>query len=1308
MDYAPVSVAAPHSGAQQGRLEADGCAVRWHRFGYEYRRFSMRHRVLSAVFTRFAPDAGGGEPWICITTEDGIVHSFGTSSGRRHATGLPVRPHTILAWPEHGLVLTAVHGDVQRLFLLAGPESLLRAIVPSSLDAPITADDELRYFGERVAVTWNRARQLVTAYEVRMIKHHSMPRASGAAPASTPAPAELLIPNQLATSAINIDAFAKAAVISPFQEWQQLSVGQVFCQDRVGERRAPGREPAAAAFVLALHDVAGACLYTLTQDGLACSEGVEQVAEVAGIHRFRGIFVVIRGELWFKLLALPHVAPLKVPLQSLSSDAVAHIYAEPDAHWVEVRFANDERMHHAALLQLASELDEPMRRCFDILEDLLGFHETGVLALEYLALRVARPYDWDAFAATVVAMVQDYPPEVTDAVMLQFHLLAEDISLVQHDEQPVSYLRHTVQTCTRAVGDVSIYRLLISILDKRRLYSYIPELVAGNEQLYPNISLVLLIFNSFALNQPAELKKHIEESRARKTHWAYGIQMCILEIINQMGLTEAPAEVPRDVNEMAAALFPADLRYQEALRLLRTDAPQRCLFGVVVDQSLLDDLELQRAKTTWSDQLAARAYLSAYGQAAVNIHSRSPFLWEQLFPPPVNCNGICTETGITLKSDLSDLALAESKLRVGVFAQGVCLGMSITPGTTGTDSLWVFTSTELSARSPVMFAGFVLGTGLSGHLSDIEDWQFYESLVKADTEGMLATLLGLATSKRGTRDPKLTKVLSVHIRALLPEDVQDHLLVNAVVEQSALVALGLLFLRQADRYLTGVLVRELQVHYARTDEDVASADGRNVSAGIALGLINLGKQNLEALLPLVTHTRDAPVYPPGVINGGILALLLGFVGSNNKLVAAALELPRSALQAHYYLPHTLFSKALARHLILWDSTRVSREWVLEQIPACLLDSEPALEEGQRSFVTELWYDYALAGALTALAMQHVSSNDAQVVALLLDFIENHFLRKLQEADAVIEQNPKEFDAVSAATELAGIVSALALAAAAVCAGHGNVDVLRLLRELWQVQQQYFARLDVPAAVQFDQSFIAQAIGWLFLRGGQWVLKSDKTSVAVLACFSFAQVIAGPNVESDSWSHLKFFWSLVTEKRCLYALPDPCASVNVKIVLQSPAASPPNADGEAMETDEAAFISATMPVLLPRLPGVSKIVVDDDRYMPKEVTAVEEMVAGMHLVRKERPEEKLDTMLDTMLTARSDARLFNESKYVRAALKAIARQPKNETQELELHLLLAFYNNWAVSETNRLLSKGDVEDLKLLVWSRTQGDAEPAE
>lgn len=61
--------------------------------------------------------------------------------------------------------------------------------------------------------------------------------------------------------------------------------------------------------------------------------------------------------------------------------------------------------------------------------------------------------------------------------------------------------------------------------------------------------------------------------------------------------------------------------------------------------------------------------------------------------------------------------------------------------------------------------------------------------------------------------------------------------------------------------------------------------------------------------------------------GALFALCLIYLQSNNKLVAAKLQLPETFHQLESVRPAFLLQKVLCRSLILWDEITASPSWI---------------------------------------------------------------------------------------------------------------------------------------------------------------------------------------------------------------------------------------------------------------------------------------------------------------------------------------------------------------------------------------------
>lgn len=73
---------------------------------------------------------------------------------------------------------------------------------------------------------------------------------------------------------------------------------------------------------------------------------------------------------------------------------------------------------------------------------------------------------------------------------------------------------------------------------------------------------------------------------------------------------------------------------------------------------------------------------------------------------------------------------------------------------------------------------------------------------------MLIFILGLAATKRGTMETATTKMLSIHIEALLPPTSME-LDIPQNIQVAALLGVGLVYQGSAHRHITEVLLSEI-------------------------------------------------------------------------------------------------------------------------------------------------------------------------------------------------------------------------------------------------------------------------------------------------------------------------------------------------------------------------------------------------------------------------------------------------------------------------------------------------------------------
>lgn len=1409
----PVSYLNAEACAQDGELvllPGRGNIVSWVRYGRDYRTFAMEQPVVAAVFAYFTKCSDNDEKWVVIACEDMSVHSYNLTSGESRVLGLNFRPKAMNACGKLGVAFSYYQNNHKSLdlALMEGPQVLPKAIVPSSLCAPLKAADDLKMISERYMLTWNKDLKMMTLFAINILPPQKIDSfgglnytgSSGSGSARQQLSSEgsdYSKPLPFFESQDFGGAVGKGAVFSQVCEWTQKSSGTVFTQNWGFMESIVSHDPVAQeAFVFNANEV-------------FAFEGVAHVSPIRGICGFPAVIQLLNsGSMSVAFYSRSDSGCVDLDLDELIDvKNVAKLKSEPNSNWCEVVYTDSREP-----TQFCVDLDyeDQIKRCIDIICEIQG----PLVASQNIPLMIGNTSSHGQWGSILEFLerfiVQTENTKVGSQLIIYLHMLCEELRLSAADNQADRILSDFIAPYVQNWGEEWVSLYPTEFQDKNEDEEIMEDHVeqnqnvdasrisAGNNSatstnseqeqnliklpcllesppnvfetmifyldpiegntvstefanfphLFPISSALVGLFHEAATQKSTErIREYLMMSGIlpHLDRLTPGIRVCILEMCSLVGIDDADSNAINQKDnkdnfqwqpnhEIAAALFNADLRYKECQRLLQVNEPQKCLLGIFLDGND-DKFDMGIILDTWSSALASRALASGYGKAAVELGSKRPMLWEQMEPIDINFEGECTETGINIPPHYDSLAKAAAEDAWGVFSHGVALGLSVCSQSPGIDSLWVVSSARLREESSELYSGFVYGMGLSGHLSSLEDWQFYESLVNSNIAGTIAALVGVAASKKGSRDTKLTKVLAVHIRALLPEGAaRQNSMVPCQVERAALISLGLLYFGQGVRHLTDVLLRELcslpsgivgensigehsQVGEKRTRSVNSVSDGEgsennfslNLATGITLGLINHGKGEAGGLNSLLDHVcthYDRSVDGAEIENGALLALLLTYCGSNNKLAADRIKLPVTQSALRYSTPSTIFLRALVHHLIKWDEVEPTQVWIENQIPTVIGDliSKPS------STISKVYYYYALTGVLIAMAMRYCGTGNEQVIDILIYYTRDVIGRAYRETYEKIRASRKLVDPTSddrynipyyvidytllnMAQNLAHLLSSLALSMSAVASGTGNLKVLRLLRELYQVGPQLQAWLDVDMAHNLDADHslphISQAIGWLFLAEGTCSFKTDPQSVSMLACFSFLSLSGGPNINTKEWDYLSFFWALVTEKRCLFIRGSPTKEVKAEVHLK-------NGEVLACET----------PYHLPPLSSISHINITDENYVPQTINDCEAVVSGdspgVKLVARKSAGGTLSAVLERKKKGIDSAVLHDtwessQLEMLKATLRTMARNPSEITQEWDIKLLLTFYEMWPEDNENRILKKQDTEELRLLRW-----------
>lgn len=564
-------------------------------------------------------------------------------------------------------------------------------------------------------------------------------------------------------------------------------------------------------------------------------------------------------------------------------------------------------------------------------------------------------------------------------------------------------------------------------------------------------------------------------------------------------------------------IFDRDRRYYEITTLLHQTRPQNATLVVPDGIPEYDLVLLQRELAAI---VALRTLSIPLGRALLFYAGRMPLLTEKFPIPKFNLN-----TTIAPKMThivLQEGSISDKTMEWGYFHNGVASGLSISKQSKGITGSWVMFNKPPSLNA--QHAGFLLGLGLNGHLKSLEEWHIYNYLGPKHPLTSVGLLLGMAASNMRSSDIKLTKVLSVHAVALLPQGAND-LNVSIIVQSAGLLGIGLLYLETQHRRMSEILLAQITSTVSQNDCEIIN-EGYRLSAGIALGFINLGKGRdlkglndtrvVDKLLLLATSMKDYQLVQEydKSCSGAIMALGFIHMKTEDAVIANKLAIPETEQLLDYIRPDLLLLRCVSMNVIMWSSIGNTIGWIESKIPHSLLTKygkmNGTLDSDQIGFVN------ILGGNCLSMAIKYASTHDKQCRDTLI-----YYLDKLMVLSMTV---PKNYDQRVACNSAANIQNLLALSVSIVMAGSGDLETFKRLRVLYGSTDKDTKYGNYMA--------ISMTLGFLFLGGGQYAFGSSNLAIANLI-ISLYPVF--PNDNGDYEVHLqalRHFWALSVEPRCL--------------------------------------------------------------------------------------------------------------------------------------------------------------------------------
>ncbi|KAL8949810.1 MAG: hypothetical protein Q9222_004112 [Ikaeria aurantiellina] len=638
--------------------------------------------------------------------------------------------------------------------------------------------------------------------------------------------------------------------------------------------------------------------------------------------------------------------------------------------------------------------------------------------------------------------------------------------------------------------------------------------------------------------------------------------------IEAVGTYDGSAEADRQA--ITRMMFKDDQRFAEAARLVHplTAPTARC-----VPDPAWSDTELLEAQQELVKVVATRTLSVSLGRGLIFYNARYPLLTEKFPIHGFTLSCVMKPSNITVTADRN--AYTEEKVSWAFFHAGVEAGLSISKDAKGIDTSWILFNKphELKNRH----AGFLLALGLNGHLKNVAKWVSYKYLTPKHAMTSIGFLLGMAASYIGSMDSNVTRLLSVHVTRMLPPGAAE-LNLSPLTQTSGIMGIGLLYCNTQHRRMSEIMLSEIEnmdnEENATPLEDFRD-EGYRLAAGFALGYINLGRgrdlrglhdmQIVERLLVLAIGTKKANLVHllDKATAAATVAIALTFLKTGDATLAHKIDVPDTIHQFDYVRPDVLLLRTVARHLIMWDHIRPNAQWMQRQLPPAFRHRRQL--DARNVSSQELPYMNILAGLCLSLGLRYAGSANPEVRSLLC--------HQLDQFMCMCRHSSTRYDYRLTRITARNCQDTVALAAACVMAGTGDLQVFRRLRTL-------HGRTD--AETPFGSHLAAHlAIGVLFLGGGTHTLCTSNIAVASLLCAFYPLF---PNTVLDNKSHLqafRHFWVLATEPRCLVV-----RDINTYQPLYFPI---------TVRLRNGSTLPMTSPCLLPELNSITTVATDDPAY-----------------------------------------------------------------------------------------------------------------
>lgn len=278
--------------------------------------------------------------------------------------------------------------------------------------------------------------------------------------------------------------------------------------------------------------------------------------------------------------------------------------------------------------------------------------------------------------------------------------------------------------------------------------------------------------------------------------------------------------------------FPKDLRIEDVRQMLASSAP---VVVNIVQRLGVSDHDFIEERERQLLSICTRTMSLPVGRGMLTLQTFSPAATESFDIPKLCLTGKEKEKGGII--EMSTIEVPANMNMWPLFHNGVAAGLQLTGDSKNIDSAWiVYNKPKTQNDGTTEHAGFLMALGLTGHLKILSSMSLYDYLVKCDEMTNVGILIGMSAAHRGTMDTSTTKLLSIHIEALLPPTALE-LDISQNVQIAAIMGIGLLYQGTAKRHIAEVLVQEIgrfRIRDADSLNKIQFSFNKNVIVGFSL------------------------------------------------------------------------------------------------------------------------------------------------------------------------------------------------------------------------------------------------------------------------------------------------------------------------------------------------------------------------------------------------------------------------------------------------------------------------------------------